>query len=178
MALFDADPKLNSDAAATAANSLGAAGVTGVTGTGTKAVTDVGATLTGATVNELTPTLIANVAAATEIAQTACPAFTAGAATVEPGTAKAGEVVAPSTLALAQNSTLTFSPTNMVQGPVYFTIHALALGFTLTLANGGPAHGNLGTAIPASMTVPRIYCLYFDGTNLSYQGYTYGKARA
>lgn len=100
----------------------------------------------------------------------ACPAFSAGAATWTPGTNKAAECAIEATRTIGQLSTLTVSATNAIQGFYLVTCRALALGYILTIANGGPGGGNLAT-VPASMTVPRAIVLYFDGTNFSFDGY-------
>lgn len=120
-----------------------------------------------------TPTQIASICAQPTLKQVACPAFTAGAATLAMGTAKASECVVESARALAQASTLTLSTTDAVQGFFYITVRALALGYVLTIANGGAGGGNL-TTVPASMTVPRVLCLFFDGTNFFYDGMVWG----
>jgi hypothetical protein len=61
MAIIDAGPASLSTAEKAFAAAGGTAAVTAVTGTGTKVVTDAGATVTGMTVNELTTALITRI---------------------------------------------------------------------------------------------------------------------
>jgi hypothetical protein len=85
------------------------------------------------------------------------------------GTSKASECVVAAARTLAADSTLTLSTTDAVQGFYLVTCKALALGYVLTIANGGAGGGNL-TTFAASLTVPKSAVLFFDGTNFSYQG--------
>ena len=116
-----------------------------------------------------TPAQIATICAQPTLKQVACPAFTAGAASLAMGTAKASECVVEASRALAQASALTLATTDAVQGFFYVTVMALSLGYVLTIANGGAGGGNL-TTVPTSMTVPRTLCFFFDGTNFYYDG--------
>lgn len=96
---------------------------------------------------------------------TACPAFSAGAASVAPGTLKVSEIIVDTDRTLAENSALTISATDAETGDfVLVTCRALTLGYTLAINNGGPGLGTLVT-IPVSLTVPKSWLIYCNGTN-------------
>lgn len=125
----------------------------------------------------MTDAQAALIVAAPTLRQAACPAFSAGAATVAPGTLKASEILVAEDRTLAQNSVLTLSATDAVSGElVAVTCRALTLGYTLTIKNGGPAADNMDV-IPAALAASRSYMYYFDGTNWLAQGFDYVTAR-
>jgi len=102
------------------------------------------------------------------------PAFVANAATIAPGTDKAAYYPIESTRTLAAASTLTLATTGSPPiGNYQIACHALALGYALTIANGGAAGGNLGSDFAASMTRAQIMHVWYDGTNWIFNGYAY-----
>ena len=94
----------------------------------------------------------------------------AGAATIYPGNDKASEYTVEAARTLSQASTLTVDPTNAIQGFYLIVCRAPALGYVLTIANGGPLGGNIAS-FNNYLAVPRGAVLYFDGTNFSLDGY-------
>jgi hypothetical protein len=104
------------------------------------------------------------------------PEFVAGAASIAPATDKASCYLIASTVTLSAPATLTIATTNTpLQGNYIIVCRALALGQTLSVANGGVGGGTLGT-FPASMTVPRGLMVWFDGTNFIFNGYCWIRA--
>jgi hypothetical protein len=104
------------------------------------------------------------------------PAFSAGAASIAPGTDKASRYLIASTVTLDVPCTLTIATTNTpLQGNYIVICRALALGQVLSVSNGGTAGGTLGT-FPASMTVPRGLMVWYDGTNFIFNGYCWIRA--
>lgn len=97
--------------------------------------------------------------------QVACPAFTAGAASLAMGTSKVAECVVESSRTLSQASVLTIPVTDMVAGQLYaVTCYALTLGYALTVVSAGVT---LAT-FEASLTKPKMHVFFFDGVALVY----------
>jgi hypothetical protein len=95
----------------------------------------------------------------------ACPAFTAGAASLAMGTSKVTECVVESTRTLTQASALTIPVTDMVAGQLYaVSCYALALGYALTVVS---ATVTLAT-FEAALTKPKMHVFFFDGVALFY----------
>jgi hypothetical protein len=112
-----------------------------------------------------TPTRIGAICAAPIPAQVACPAFTAGDASLAMGTLKATECVVESTRTLSQASALTIPVTDMVAGQLYaVSCYALALGYALTVVS---ATVTLAT-FDAALTKPKMHVFFFDGVALVY----------
>jgi len=178
MSLIDFDPKVTSPAVA-AANALGAlpastpvvgTGATGLpvatatTGTGSVVLAG-GATLTTATVNELTTTKITALSGAPVPTRVACPAFAEGAASIALASTKSTECVIEAARTLGAPSTLTLATTSMVAGELYMvTCYALSLGQVLTVASAGITLATFA----ASLTVPKQHSFFFDGVVLFY----------
>lgn len=105
------------------------------------------------------------------LATTAVPAFVANAATIAPGTDKSSEYTIESTRTLSAAATLTVSTANSPrQGNKYINCKALALGYAISIVNGGAAGGTIAT-IDASLTKGMGVALWFDGTNYFFNGY-------
>lgn len=104
------------------------------------------------------------------VAEMALPAFTAGALTVNPGVDKVNAYVIVEGREEPADSTVSIGTTGSPPNGVYLiACYALALGHTVTVANDGPAGGNLGT-FSASMTKEQSVIAYFDGANFIAQG--------
>jgi hypothetical protein len=105
----------------------------------------------------------------------AVPAFVANAASVAPGTDVASAYLIESTRTLDAGAALTIATTGSPrQGNKYVVCNALALGFAISIVNGGTAAGTIAT-IPASLTKPLAVALWFDGTNYFFNGYIEGE---
>jgi hypothetical protein len=99
------------------------------------------------------------------------PAFVANAATIAPGTDLASRYAIESARTLAAAAALTISTAGTpVVGNKIIACYALALGYVLSVVNGGPLANTLG-AFPASLTKPRGIVVYWDGTNYKFNGY-------
>jgi hypothetical protein len=102
------------------------------------------------------------------------PAFVANAASISPGTDKASYYPIESTRTLGAAGDLTVSTAGSPPvGNVQIACRALALGHAMTVKNGGPAGGNLGSGFAASLTRALIMHLWFDGTNYIFNGYDF-----
>jgi hypothetical protein len=99
------------------------------------------------------------------------PAFVANAASIAPGTDKGASYTIEVTRALAAASALTVATTSMpARGcDVFIICKSLALGYILSVVNGGPAAGTMGT-FAASLTTPEFMRLWWDGTNFIFNG--------
>ena len=98
----------------------------------------------------------------------AWPTIVANAATISPGPYGPGKYVVPSTLALGANATVSLDKTGspVTNMEIVIVCRALALGFTLTIANAA-AGGNGGNliVIPASLTKPILVLIVFNGVD-------------
>jgi hypothetical protein len=102
------------------------------------------------------------------------PNFTAGAASVAPGTDKVSEYVIGESVKLSVGSTLTLTNTDSPPtGNYLVSCYSLSLGNTLTIA-GSPG-GNLGTI--AESDCPIGLMAWFDGTKYIFNGYCYLQSR-
>jgi hypothetical protein len=102
------------------------------------------------------------------------PAFVANAATIAPGTDRASRYALASTVTLAAASALTVATTGTPSvGNKLIMVYALALGYTLSIVNGGPAAGTVAT-FGATLTGPKGVVLYWDGTNYVFSSYIEG----
>jgi hypothetical protein len=96
------------------------------------------------------------------------PTIVANAATISPGPYGPGRYTIPATLALGAGATVSIdkagSPTTHMQ--ILIACRALALGFTLTIANAA-AGGNGGNivVIPASLAHPIFIPIIFNGVD-------------
>ena len=114
---------------------------------------------------------VAKVASVDLLATTAVPAFVANAASIAPGTDKSSEYTIEAARTLSNAATLTVSTANSPrQGNKYLNCHALALGYAISVVNGGAAAGTIAT-IDASLTKGVGVALWFDGTNYFFNGY-------
>lgn len=114
---------------------------------------------------------VAKAASVDLLATTAVPAFVANAASIAPGTDKSSEYTIEAARTLLAAATLTVATTNTpVQGNKYINCHALALGYAISIVNGGAAAGTIAT-FTASLTKGRGVALWFDGTNYFFNGY-------
>jgi hypothetical protein len=92
------------------------------------------------------------------------PAFVANAASIAPGTDKASKYPIESTRTAPEPATLTVAITGAsATDEVIVSCRALALGYAVSVVNGGSS--NTIVTIPASLTKPRGYMLWFDGDN-------------
>ena len=121
----------------------------------------------------VTDAQLATIYAETRNAQVACPAFTAGAASLAMGTGKYSECVIESARTLSAPSTLTLTTTDMEAGQMFkVTCKALTLGQVLTITS---ASVNLAT-FAASLTRARAHYFFFDGATLFYDHTDYAGA--
>lgn len=98
-------------------------------------------------------------------------AFTAGAASIAPGTDLCSRYPIAAGRTLSQASALTLATTGTpVVGNKLIVCYALALGYTLSIVNGGPLANTLGT-FEATLTKARGLVVYWDGTNYKFNGY-------
>jgi hypothetical protein len=97
------------------------------------------------------------------------PVFIANAASIAPGMDKASTYTIEASRTLVAASALTIATTALTSRPcdVFITCKALALGFTLSVVNGGIGAGTIGT-FAAAMTKPEIMKLRWDGTNFAF----------
>jgi hypothetical protein len=93
------------------------------------------------------------------------PAFVANAASIAPGTNKAAEytIEASRTIPAAAAITVATTGSPAAGDQVILSCRALALGFELSVINGGSS--NTIATIPASLTKPKGYTLWYDGAN-------------
>ena len=103
------------------------------------------------------------------------PAFVANAASIAPGTDKAAVYPIESTRAVDDASALTVATTSLTARGCNICISctALSLGHVVSVVNGGPAAGTLGT-FAASMTKAEFMWLWWDGTNFIFNGQDWG----
>jgi len=102
------------------------------------------------------------------------PAFVANAATIAPGTDRASRYALASSVTLAAASALTVATTGTPSvGNKLIMVYALALGYTLSIVNGGPAAGTVAT-FGATLSGPSGVVLYWDGTNYVFSSYIEG----
>jgi hypothetical protein len=102
------------------------------------------------------------------------PAFVANAATIAPGTDRASRYALASSVTLAAASALTVATTGTPSvGNKLIMVYALALGYTLSIVNGGPAAGTVAT-FGATLSGPKGVVLYWDGTNYGFSSYIEG----
>ena len=96
------------------------------------------------------------------------PTIVANVATISPGSYGPGKYTIPSTLTLGANSVVSIDAAGSPVTNMGFLLccRALALGFTLTIANAA-AGGNGGNlvVIPASLTNPIYIPIIFDGVD-------------
>lgn len=105
------------------------------------------------------------------------PAFVAGAASIAPGTDELCEYVLTEDRTLAAASVLTLTTTGTpVLGDKMISCYALALGYALSVANGGGTPATIGT-IPASLTKPLALVVRWDGTDFTFGQYIHLKTR-
>ena len=98
-------------------------------------------------------------------------AFTAGAASIAPGTDNASRYPIAAARTLSQASALTLTTTGTpVVGNKIIACYALSLGYVLSIVNGGPLANTLGT-FAATLTNPLGLVVYWDGTNYKFNGY-------
>ena len=98
-------------------------------------------------------------------------AFTAGAASIAPGTDKASRYPIAAARTLSQASALTLATTGSpVVGNKIIACYALALGYVLSIVNGGPLANTLAT-FGATLPNPLGVVVYWDGTNYKFNGY-------
>ncbi len=102
------------------------------------------------------------------------PAFVANAASIAPGTDKASYYPIEAARTLPAGAALTVATTGSPPvGNLQVACKARSLGFVMTVVNGGPAGGNLGSGFAASLTRACIMHLWFDGTNYIFNGYDF-----
>ena len=100
-------------------------------------------------------------------------AFTAGAASIAPGTDQASRYPIAAARTLSQASALTLATTNSpVVGNKLIACYALALGYVLSIVNGGPLANTLAT-FGATLPKPQGVVVYWDGTNYKFNGYVW-----
>jgi hypothetical protein len=98
-------------------------------------------------------------------------AFTAGAASIAPGTDKASRYPIAAARTLSQASALTLTTANSpVVGNKIIACYALSLGYVLSIVNGGPLANTLAT-FGATLPNPLGVVVYWDGTNYKFNGY-------
>ena len=99
------------------------------------------------------------------------PAFVANAASIAPGTDLASAYAIESTRTVAAASALTLATTGLTSRAcdVFLTCKALALGYVVSVVNGGPAAGTIST-FAASLTKPEVMKVWWDGTNFIFNG--------
>ena len=132
-------------------------------------------TATGLTVDGVTPAqmgILANVAAGVDVpASGVVGAFTAGAASIAPGTDKASRYPIAAARTLSQASALALSTADFpVVGNKIIACYALSLGYVLSIVNGGPLANTLAT-FGATLPNPLGVVVYWDGTNYKFNGY-------
>ena len=139
------------------------------------AVAITGGTATGLTVDGVTPAqmgILANVAAGVDVpASGVVGTFTAGAASIAPGTDHASRYPIAAARTLSQASALTLATTGSpVVGNKIIACYALSLGYVLSIVNGGPLANTLAT-FGATLPNPLGVVVYWDGTNYKFNGY-------
>ena len=139
------------------------------------AVAITGGTATGLTVDGVTPAqmgILANVAVGVDVpASGVVGTFTAGAASIAPGTNKASRYPIAAARTLSQASALTLATTGSpVVGNKIIACYALSLGYVLSIVNGGPLANTLAT-FGATLPNPLGVVAYWDGTNYKFNGY-------
>jgi hypothetical protein len=99
------------------------------------------------------------------------PAIVANAASIAPGTDKATAYSIPSTLTIPHAAAITLATTGLTSRgcDVFLICKSLTLGFIMSIVNGGPAGGTIGT-FAASMTKSEVMRLWWDGTNFIFNG--------
>ena len=99
--------------------------------------------------------------------------FTAGAASIAPGTDQVSRYPIAAARTLSQASALTLATTGTpVVGNKIIACYALALGYTLSIVNGGPLANTLAT-FGATLPKPQGVIVYWDGTNYIFNGYVW-----
>ena len=97
--------------------------------------------------------------------------FTAGAASIAPGTDHASRYPIAAARTLSQASALTLATTGSpVVGNKIIACYALSLGYVLSIVNGGPLANTLAT-FGATLPNPLGVVVYWDGTNYKFNGY-------
>jgi hypothetical protein len=100
-------------------------------------------------------------------------AFTAGAASIAPGTDQVSRYPIAAARTLSQASALTLATTGTpVVGNKIIACYALSLGYPLSIVNGGPLANTLAT-FTATLTKPQGVIVYWDGTNYIFNGYVW-----
>ena len=99
------------------------------------------------------------------------PVIVANAASIAPGTDKANSYPIPSTLTIPAAAAITLATTGLTSRgcDVFLTCKALNLGFIMSIVNGGPAAGTVGT-FAASLSKSEVMRLWWDGTNFIFNG--------
>ena len=102
------------------------------------------------------------------LSQGAWPSIVSNAATISPGPYGPGRFTIPASLTLQANATVSINKEGSPVTEMAFVIccRALALGFTLTIANAA-AGGNGGNlvVIPTSLTKPIYIPIIFNGVD-------------
>ena len=99
--------------------------------------------------------------------------FTAGAASIAPGTDQASRYPIAAARTLSQASALTLTTAGPpVVGNKIIACYALALGYVLSVVNGGPLANTLAT-FGSTLPKPQGVVVYWDGTNYKFNGYVW-----